>query len=86
VATSVYSRAVRKAAEVIGGREKLARTLKVPLEEIDKWIADKGKPPRELFLRVVDLLIDDNGVADASSPGDAPPSRDCAAGPPAWAE
>jgi len=80
VAPSVYSRAVRKAAELIGGRERLSRMLQVPLEEIEKWIADKGKPPREIFLRVVDLIIDDNGVADASGPAEAPPAKDCAPG------
>ena len=85
VAPSVYSRAVRKAAELVGGREKLSRTLQVPLAEIEKWIEDKAKPPREIFLRVVDLIIDDNGVADASAPADAPPAKDCAPGAsPAW--
>ena len=84
VASSVYSRAVRKAAELLGGREKLSRTLQVPLAEIEKWLADKGKPPREIFLRVVDLIIADNGVADAG-PSDAPPAKDCAPGAsPAW--
>jgi hypothetical protein len=81
VAASVYARAVRKAAELSGGRDKLSRTLQVPLTEVEKWIADKGKPPREVFLHVVDLIIDDNGVADASAPADAPPAKDCAPGP-----
>jgi hypothetical protein len=75
---------VRKAAELLGGREKLSRTLQVPLAEIEKWIEDKAKPPREIFLRVVDLIIDDNGVADAG-PADPPPAKDCAPGAsPAW--
>ena len=80
MAPSVYSRAVRKAAELVGGREKLSRTLQVPLAEIEKWLADQAKPPREIFLRVVDLIIDDNGVADPSAPADAPPAKDCAPG------
>jgi len=71
---------VRKAAELAGGREKLSRRLQVPLAEIEKWIEDKAKPPREIFLRMVDLIIDDNGVADASAPADAPPAKDCAHG------
>ncbi|HYR35913.1 MAG TPA: hypothetical protein VEQ87_16600 [Burkholderiales bacterium] len=83
MAPSVYSRAVRKAAELLGGREKLSRTLQVPLAEVEKWIADKGKPPREVFLRVVDLIIDDTGIADASGPADAPPAKDASASP-AW--
>lgn len=80
---SVYSRAVRKAAELAGGRDNLARKLQVPLAELEKWLADKGKPPRELFLRMVDLILDDNRASDGT-PADAPPPRDCAAGPSAW--
>src|SRR2546426_2909392 len=87
VAPSVYSRAVRKAAELLGGREQLSRTLQVPLAEIEKWLADEAKPPREIFLRVVDLIIDDNGVADASPPAGAPPAKECAPrASPAWVD
>ena len=75
---SVYARAVRKAAELVGGRDKLAQTLQVPREEIDKWIADQKKPPREIFLRVVDLVIDDSAAAP-EGPGDPPAGRECAA-------
>jgi len=84
VATSVYSRAVRKAAELAGGREKLSRMLQVPLAEIEKWIADKGKPPREIFLRVVDVIIDDSGMPE-SSPAEPPPAQD-ASGASAWTD
>ena len=79
---TVYSRAVRKAAELVGGREKLARALQVPLAEIEKWIADKGKPPREIFLRIVDLILDETGPApggeSAGESQEPPPSRDAA--------
>ena len=73
---SVYSRAVRKAAELAGGREELARTLQVPVAEIEKWILGEKKPPREVFLRVVDLLIEDSAGSD--SPGEPPAGRDAA--------
>jgi hypothetical protein len=69
---------VRKAAEVLGGREQLARTLQVPLAEVEKWIADKGKPPREIFLRIVDLILDETGPANAGESQEPPPSRDAA--------
>ena len=75
---SVYSRAVRKAAEMLGGRAELARTLQVPLAEIEKWILGDKKPPRDLFLRVVDLIIEDSAGSDAS--GEPPAGRD-ASGP-----
>jgi hypothetical protein len=76
---------VRKAAELVGGREQLARKLQVPLAEIEKWLADKGKPPRELFLRMVDLILDDGGASDGTS-ADAPPPKDCASGTSAWCD
>ena len=79
---SVYSRAVQKAAELLGGREKLSRVLQVPGAEIDKWIADQAKPPREVFLRVVDLILDESAPAgDAGDAQEPPPSRDAAGSP-----
>ena len=78
---SVYSRAVRKAAEMAGGREELARTLQVPLADVEKWILGEKKPPREVFLRVVDLLIEDSAGADST--GEPPVGRDAAGASPA---
>ncbi len=79
---SVYSRALRKAAELLGGREKLSKVLHIPTADIDKWIADKGKPPREIFLRIVDLILDETGPAgsgnSAGESSEPPPSRDAA--------
>ena len=76
VASSVYSRALQKAAELLGGREKLAEILHVTKAEIDRWIADQAKPPREIFLRIVDLILDETTPADAADPQDPPPSRE----------
>ena len=75
---SVYSRAVRKAAEMAGGRDELARTLQVPRAELDRWILGEKKPPREIFLRVVDLIIEDGSGTDAS--GEPPAGRDATGG------
>ena len=78
MSSSVYSRAVRKAAELLGGRDKLARTLQVPASEIEKWITEQKKPPREIFLRIVDLILDETGPANAGESQEPPPSRDAA--------
>jgi len=76
---SVYSRALSRAAELLGGRDKLAKVLQVSTADLDKWIADRAKPPREIFLRIVDLILDEtahaSGGEDAAEP---PPSRDAA--------
>ena len=78
--TSVYSRALQKAAELLGGRDELARVLQVPASEIEKWIAEQSKPPREIFLRVVDIILDETAAGGTDEAPDAPPGRD-AAGP-----
>lgn len=78
--TSVYSRALQRAAELLGGRDTLAKLLQIPAAEIDKWIADQGKPPREVFLRIVDLILDETAPppAAAGEPPDAAAPRDAA--------
>jgi len=81
VTASVYSRALLRATELAGGRDKLARVLRVPLSELDKWIAGETKPPREVFLRVVDLILDETGPANGATDAQDPtPPRDAAGG------
>ena len=80
-AASVYSRALKKAAELVGGREQLAKVLQVPTAEIDRWIADQRKPPREIFLRIVDLILDESrpGASESSEDSlDPQPPQDAA--------
>jgi len=76
--TSVYSRTLQKAAETAGGQKKLARLLRVPLAELEKWIADKDEPPMAVFLKAVDLVLDETTSSAAGSDPDEPPApRDC---------
>jgi len=79
MASSVYSRTLQKAAELLGGRKKLARVLRVPVNDLESWIADEAKPPLNVFLRVVDLIIDETGpAAESGESDDSPPPRDAA--------
>lgn len=76
---SVYSRALLKAAELLGGRAELARVLQIPQADVDQWIADEAKPTREMFLRIVDIILDETcGGPDDTS--ESPRGRN-AAGP-----
>jgi hypothetical protein len=77
MASSVYSRTLQKAAELIGGQAKLCRHLRVPAAELQKWIDDKAVPPIGIFLRVVDLIIEETLPPADSGPGEPPASRDC---------
>jgi DNA-binding transcriptional regulator YdaS (Cro superfamily) len=78
MAASVYSRAVQRASELVGGGERLARRLRVPRADIEQWIAGKAKPPREIFLRIVDLILDETAMSSHDPDADTPPSRDAA--------
>lgn len=78
MAASVFSRATQKASDLLGGHERLAKVLLVPVSEIDSWIADKARPPRELFLRVVDIVLDEGGASGGAEAADPAPPRDCA--------
>jgi hypothetical protein len=77
--SSVYVRTFQKAVEILGGRKNLARALRVPLADLEKWLAGLKEPPIAIFLRAVDLVLDDTSrSAGTSEPADPPPSRDCA--------
>jgi hypothetical protein len=78
MAPSVYSRTMQKAAELAGGHKKLARHLRVPIAELQKWIAGAGTPPTATFLKAVDLVLDETpSPPSASEPADPPVPRDC---------
>lgn len=80
MASKVMSRTFQKAAELAGGQKNLARRLRVPTAELQKWIAGGGEPPMAIFLKAVDLVLDETPhPSPGSEPGDPPPARDCAA-------
>jgi hypothetical protein len=80
MATKVMSRTFQKAAELAGGQKPLARKLRVPLGELQRWIAGTGEPPLAIFLKAVDLVLEETPSPAAASDLDDPPSpRDCAA-------
>ena len=82
MASSVYSRTLQKAADLLGSRKKLARVLRVPTKDLESWIADEAKPPLNVFLRVVDLIIDETGTTpETAEPDEPPPPRDAAGSP-----
>ena len=81
--SSVYSRTLRKAAELLGSRQKLAHHLHVPLTELENWIAGTALPPTGTFLKAVDVVIVETAppTSGEPSPPDEPPApRDASPG------
>ena len=56
---SVQARALHKALQVAGGLQPLARHLDVPASAVREWMFDVGSPPNRVFLRVVELLLEE---------------------------
>lgn len=54
--TTVYSRTLQRAAEKVGGVEKLQERLKISARILRLCIEGKVEPPQDVFLRAVDLL------------------------------
>jgi hypothetical protein len=79
VAASVYSRVLQKAAELIGGRAKLCQHLRIPAADLQKWIEDKSVPPRHIFLRAVDLILDETPLPPDSDSSEPSAPFDCGA-------
>ncbi len=53
-----YRAALARAAGLVGGARKLSDQLRVPMSDLTRWLAGEGRPTIDVFLRVVDILIE----------------------------
>lgn len=80
MAASVQIRALQKAVELAGGRRALAEHLAVKAGDIEKWLNGKLELPRDVFLRVVEFIIDElTPEGDDADPGGPPAPRSSSA-------
>jgi len=75
MAASVQIRALQKAVELAGGRRALAGRLGVKAADLEKWLGGRAELPREVFLRAVELIIDELPEGGGPEPGDPPAPR-----------
>ncbi len=74
------SRTLQRAADILGGRDKLSKHLRVPSKELDLWIADRAEPPRGVFLKAVDVVLEEAPMPGGSEEADPPAPRDACSG------
>ena len=55
----IHTRALNRAAEILGGQDKLMIFLGASELDYSKWI-NQHELPRNIFLRLVDLITDDD--------------------------
>jgi hypothetical protein len=56
VVPTVHARALKRAAEILGGSEQLAVQLGVVPSHLARWIEGTVPTPTDIFLKVVDLI------------------------------
>jgi hypothetical protein len=57
-AKEVRTRAVRRAAEILGGSRPLRTYLNASALVVGLWISGAATPPPDIFLKVVDLIVE----------------------------
>jgi hypothetical protein len=53
--------AIRRAATMMGGLDRLAERLKVAERQLDYWMRGIGTPPDTVFFDVIDIIIERAG-------------------------
>ena len=53
---TVHARALKRAAEIVGSEEALARRLQVIPHHLDLWIRGILSPPDDVFLKAADIV------------------------------
>jgi hypothetical protein len=76
MSSSLHQLALHRAAELLGGQQALAAVLEVNPHVVARWIDGTLRIPQRVFLRVVDILLDqDIRALHAKSPAPAATER-----------
>jgi len=54
---TVYTRVLHRACQIVGGVEKLAGRLRVPVATLYRWLDGEAEPPTPIFLKAVDIVM-----------------------------
>ena len=57
---SVYEQTLRRAAAIVGDDESLAQRLGCSRTQLLRWLAGDERPPMDVFLRAVDIVVRDS--------------------------
>ena len=54
---TVFARTLHRACELLGGLDALSTELGVPAASLTRWIGGLERPPMEVFLAAVDIVL-----------------------------
>jgi hypothetical protein len=66
MANGMHMQALRRASDILGGSPELRVYLKVSTVALGIWMSGHAAPPTEIFLKVVDLIVE-RDVSDLKS-------------------
>ena len=66
MAGELYSRALQRAAQLVGGKARLRELLHVSMRDLERWIAGAEPPPQGVFLRAVDIISESPSPASSA--------------------
>jgi hypothetical protein len=62
-AVDTYKAAVARAAKLAGGVKALSIRLRIPVIDLMRWIQGEARPPKGVFLRLVDFIAEEEKKA-----------------------
>lgn len=73
--SAIHSRALRRAAEILGGTRELCDYLQVPAGDLARWLNAREAPPAGIFLKAVDLIVEERSARPQARPAPGAPTR-----------
>lgn len=65
---TVHARAFRRAADILGGAEELAKVLHTPSFVVKLWMQGRGMAPLSAFFKAVDVIYQHAATATLTQP------------------
>jgi len=59
---TLFERTLKRALDIVGDEQRLARRLRVPLGDLHAWLTGLERPTTAAFLTAVDIVV---GAGDA---------------------
>ena len=70
-----YRAALVRAAELLGGARPLCDRLQVPMADLTRWLAGADQPSIGTFLKVIDIMILEEGSKPRAQPASNDPDN-----------
>ncbi len=66
MAHPVKTKTLKVAAQSLGGPRKLRDFFRAPSEKVVAWLAGIEDPPKPMFLRALEVILDDLDASDGA--------------------